>query len=175
MKDDYVMGEDLQAMLAESKRTMLDFTDDYRPLNMYAIFREDLQMPPPKMAAQAGHAFDRCHDKAKIERPDITSQYKGTGNGTKICMSAKNMRQLERAYRDCLTAGIPCQIIIDRGHVLAPHFNGDPVITALGIGPAYRDEVAHIIKRYSLIKNEPQTALDNEQENPIQIKRPKIK
>lgn len=177
MKDDYVMGEDLQAMLAERKRTMLEFTNDYEPLNMYVILREDLEMPAPKMAAQAGHAFDICHDRAKIERPEITSQYKGTGNGTKICMGAKNMRQLERAYRDCLQAGIPCELIIDRGHVLLPHFTGEPIYTALGIGPTYKKEVAHILKRYSLIKGESKEAINPIPEDTVQleIKRPKMK
>lgn len=147
-----MLDADIQAILDERKRTMALFTQDYKPLNMYAIFRADLEMTPGKMSAQAGHAFDICHDKAKVMRPDITSQYKGSGNGTKICMYAKNLGQLIRAYRDCQESNIPCELIIDRGHVLLPHFTGEPIITALGIGPAYKEEVAHITKRYTLIK-----------------------
>lgn len=147
-----MIDADIQAMLDERKESMKAFTDDYRPLYMYAIFRQDLEMTAGKLASQSGHAFDMTHDRAKIERPDITSQYKGSGNGTKICMWAKNLGQLIRAYRDCQAANIPCEIIIDRNAIMLPHFDGNPIITALGIGPAYKDEMAHITKRYTLIK-----------------------
>lgn len=137
-------------MLDERLRTMLDFTEGHRPLNMYAIYRKDLEMPPEKLAAQTGHAYLNAWDKAKEQRPDIAALYKGTGNGTKICMYAKNLGQLLRAYRDFQAAGIPCDLIIDRGHKLYPHFDGNPIITALGIGPAYEDEVKDITKRYTM-------------------------
>lgn len=146
------LDADIQALLDERKESMADFREDYKPLNMYAIFRADLEMSPGKMSAQAGHAFAICYENAIFQRPDITSQYKGSGNGTKICMSAKNLGQLIRAYRECLAANIPCELIIDRGHILPPYFNGDPIITCLGIGPAYKEEIAHITKRYTLIK-----------------------
>jgi PTH2 family peptidyl-tRNA hydrolase len=140
---------DFQALLDERARTMAAFTPEHRPLNLYALYRADLEMPPGKLAAQCGHAYDLAHDLAKLARPDITAQYKGSGNGTKVCMYAKNEHQLARAYEDAKAAGIPVVIIADRGHVLPPHFDGNPVITALGIGPAYRDEVEHFMKRYT--------------------------
>lgn len=150
--DALILDPDIQALLDERARTMLDFVEDYRPLNMYAIFRSDLDMTPGKLSAQAGHAYQMSYDKAVRERPEITSQYKGSGNGTKISMYAKNLGQLIRAYRECQAAKIPCELIIDRGHILLPHFDGKPIITALGIGPAYRDEMAHITKRYTMLK-----------------------
>ena len=139
-------------MLDERKESMKAFSEDYRLLNMYGIFRQDLEMSIGKLGSQSGHAFDMCHDLAKIERPEITAQYKGSGNGTKICMWAKNLGQLIRAYRDCKATKIPCILIIDRNHIQLPHFDGQPIITALGIGPAYKDEMAHITKCYTLIK-----------------------
>jgi peptidyl-tRNA hydrolase len=144
------LDPDIQAMLDERARTMLDFTPDHRPLNMYAIYRADIEMTADKLSAQTGHAFINAWDKAKIERPDIAAQYKGTGNGTKIIMYAKSLTTLIRAYRDCQEAKIPCDLIIDRGHIMLPHFDGNPIITALGIGPAYRDEIEHITKRYTM-------------------------
>jgi peptidyl-tRNA hydrolase len=147
-----MIDPDIQAMLDASKESMKAFTDDYRPLYMYGIFRQDLEMTAGKLCAQSGHTFEMAYKKAEIERPDITSQYKGTGNGTKICMWARNLGQLIRAYRDCQSANIPCKIIIDRSSIMLPHFDGNPIITALGIGPAYKDEMAHITKRYTLIK-----------------------
>lgn len=142
--------DEIQALLDERLRTMQDFTEDHRPLNLYAIYRKDLDMPPGKLAAQCGHAYVNAHDEAKLLRPEVTAGYKGTGNGTKICMYAKNVGQLLRAYQEAKEAGLPCALIIDRGHVLPPHFDGKPIITAVGIGPVYADEVKHITKRYTL-------------------------
>lgn len=146
------LDADIQALLDERARTMRDFTPDHRPLNMYALYRADLEMPPGKLAAQCGHAFQLALEQARLADPDIEARYKGTGNGTKICMYARNLGQLLRAYRDAQAAGLPCALIIDRGHVLPPHFDGQPIITALGIGPCYRDQFEHIGKRYTLVK-----------------------
>lgn len=146
------LPHDIQALLDERARTMVEFTADHRPLNLYAIFRADLDMPPGKLAAQCGHAYVNAHDEALRLRPEVTAGYKGTGNGTKICMYAKNLGQLLRAYREAQAAGLPCSLIIDRGHVFPPHFDGQPIITALGIGPAYRDEAEHITKRLTLLR-----------------------
>lgn len=148
----FILPDDIQALLDERARTMAEFSADHRPLNMYAIYRADLDMPPGKLAAQCGHAYVNAHDEAKALRPDITAGYKGTGNGTKICMYAKNLGQLLRGYREAQAAGLPCSLIIDRGHVLPPHFDGQPIITALGIGPVYRDEAVHITKRFTLVR-----------------------
>jgi peptidyl-tRNA hydrolase len=143
-------GQHIHDLLADRKATMAAFTSDYRPLNMYAIYRADLDMPPGKIAAQCGHAFARAAENAEKASPGTGARYRGTGNGTKICMYAKNEGQLLRAYREMLEQGIPCELIIDRGHLLPPHFDGNPIITALGIGPVYRDEIANTLKRYTL-------------------------
>jgi PTH2 family peptidyl-tRNA hydrolase len=145
-----VLDPDIQAMLDERARTMAEFSPDHRPLMQYAIYRADLDMPPGKLVAQCGHAFQDARDQAAVMRPDIAAQYKGTGHGTKVCMYAKNQHQLLRAYRDAQKAGLPCILVIDRGHVLPPHFDGKPIITAVGIGPVYQDEVKDITKRYTM-------------------------
>ena len=142
---------DILALLQERQRTMLEFSPHHKPLNMYALARRDLEMSPGKLASQIGHAFHLGYKNALEQRPLITANYEGTGCGTKICMYAKNLTQLIRAYRDCQRLGLPCVLIIDRGHVLPPHFDGQPIITALGIGPVYRDEAHEVTKRYTQI------------------------
>ena len=146
------LDPDIQALLDERKRTMAEFTPDHRPLVTYAIYRADLEMPAGKLAAQCGHAYADALDQAEAKTPGIKQRYRGTGHGTKLCMYAKNLGQLLRAYREAQEAGLPCALIIDRGHVLLPHFTGEPIITALGIGPIHPDEAAHITKRYTLAK-----------------------
>ncbi|WP_445143310.1 peptidyl-tRNA hydrolase [Dyella sp. Tek66A03] len=147
---EYLLDEDLVTTLNERKRTMAEFSADYRPLNMYVIYRADLHMSASKLAAQCGHAFVNAYEKAVQERPGITSTYKGTGEGTKIVMYAKSLGSLVRAYRDMQASGLPHHLVIDRGHRMLPHFTGEPIITALGVGPVYRNEVETTMKRYRL-------------------------
>ena len=70
-------------------------------------------------------------------------------HGIKICLEAKNLHALERAYNEALTAGLPCVMITDLGYTV---FEGQPTITAVGIGPCKKEEVHHILKRYQLMK-----------------------
>ncbi|RDI98358.1 hypothetical protein DVT68_07370 [Dyella solisilvae] len=147
---DRPLDPDLEALLAERQRSMALFTADYRPLNMYVIYRADLAMSPSKLAAQCGHAFVNAYERARLERPAITASYRGSGEGTKVVMEAKSLATLVRAYRDLQAAALPYHLVIDRGHHWPPHFTGAPIITALGMGPVFRDEVAHITRRYRL-------------------------
>jgi PTH2 family peptidyl-tRNA hydrolase len=107
-------------------------------------------MPPGKLASQAGHAYLNSFLTSQQERPDITDFYQRDGIGTKLCLEAKNQDALLKAYHAVQAAGIPCSLIIDEHHVLPPHFDGSPIITALGIGPARKHEVHQITKRFKL-------------------------
>lgn len=150
------LDPDLQAMLDERNRTMGLFTADHRPMAFYAILREDLEMPPGKIGAQASHAFEEALKEAKKGNPDIEAQYQGTGHGKKNLHGAKNLAQLIKGYRAAQAAGLPCALVIDRGHVLPPHFTGAPIFTALGIGPVYEDEARKIMNRFSRLRDKEQ-------------------
>lgn len=138
-------------MLDERARTMKDFTADHRPLNVYAVFRRDLEMPSLKLVAQCGHAFDLAIDAARKRDPGLIERYRGTGMGNKPVMYSNGLAGLQRAYEELEARGIPCQVVIDRNHVLLPHFDGQPIITAIGFGPVYKDEVSSITKRFTML------------------------
>ena len=72
--------------------------------------------------------------------------------GTNVCLISKNLYQLEHAYEQAQRDQIPCELIIDQGHIMPPHFTGDPIVTALGIGPVHRCDIKHITKRFKLLK-----------------------
>jgi PTH2 family peptidyl-tRNA hydrolase len=114
--------------------------------------RGDLFMSPGKLSAQSGHAYLNTYLNALKDTPDAAQAYQADGLGTKVCLVATSEYRLLRAYEDAKAAGLPCSLIIDQHHVLPPHFDGSPIITALGIGPARRDDVRHITKRFSLLK-----------------------
>lgn len=67
---------ELQALLDERARTMLDFTADHRPMNLYAVYRSDLNMEPGKLVAQCGHAYQFSLKAARVMNPDIDAHTK---------------------------------------------------------------------------------------------------
>jgi len=110
-------------------------------------------MPNGKAIAQAGHAFTNALLAAHRLDPTLINAYQGTANlGTKIALKAASLDHLLRAYDAAQQAGLPCALITDEHHILPPDFTGDPIITALGIGPARRAEAHPITRRFSLIK-----------------------
>lgn len=109
-------------------------------------------MPAGKLASQAGHAFLNSYLKALTDRPETAVAYQADGLGTKVCLVAPSESRLLHAYEQALAAGLPCALITDHGHILPPHFDGSPIVTALGLGPARRDDVRAITKRFNLHK-----------------------
>ena len=119
---------------------------DPDPYRLYAITRRDLQMSTQKTAAQAGHAYLDAYLDALEKRPYTIPLYK-SGHGIKIAMTAKNLGSLLKAYDQAREAGIPCALITDLGYT---QFEGQPTITALGLGPAKKSEIYHITKRFQM-------------------------
>lgn len=120
-------------------------------LYLYAIVRKDLEMPPGKLASQAGHAFTDSLCLALDQDPDRFHNYRNGHGGSKVVLKAKGETQLINTYNRIRELGIPCTMIVDQKHVMPPHFDGSPIITALGIGPCYRDEVYHAIKKFGCV------------------------
>ena len=121
-------------------------------LRIYAILRGDLKMPAGKAAAQAGHAFLDSYETARHMRPALCEDYMADGHGTKVVLVAPSYGALEEAMEVAAELGLPYALITDSGHILPPHFDGSPIVTALGIGPALRHEVALITNRFELMR-----------------------
>ena len=111
-------------------------------------------MTSGKLSSQAGHAYTDTLWECFDENPEKVLSYRrnnGLG-GSKVTIKCKNIGQLERAARECAEAGIPHSAVTDSGHVMLPHFTGEPVVTALGIGPCTQAECRHITKRYQVVQ-----------------------
>lgn len=107
-------------------------------------------MSPGKLSAQAGHAFlDSYFETARIN-PQKAEEYRSDGHGTKVTLKAPTEDALLVASELCEYEGIPHKLIIDSGHIMLPHFDGTPIITALGIGPCCKDEIQKITKHFKL-------------------------
>lgn len=109
-------------------------------------------MPAGKLAAQAGHAYTDSLIDCLDKRPDLFERYRRGGNaGSKACLKAKNETALRRLADECAAAGIAHAVIVDSGHVLLPHFDGSPVMTAVGVGPISRADAKAFVKRFQCV------------------------
>ena len=110
-------------------------------------------MSPGKLAAQAGHAYTNTLLKALAINSNIVDHYETVDQiGTKVCLEAKDLNQILIAHEKAMHLGIPCSLITDSGHVMLPHFDGNPIVTALGIGPTTKDQVKNITKKFNLVR-----------------------
>jgi len=107
-------------------------------------------MEPGKIASQAGHAFLGAFVKCKNEK--VISEYHKDfpkSPGTKICLKVPNLPELYRIENEARRAGLSTFVVVDSG---CPNFfGGQPTVTALGIGPATKEQIQHITSKLKLL------------------------
>ena len=109
----------------------------------------DLGMGSGKISSQAGHAYLGAFINSS---PEIQKAYHAefpVSPGTKVCLQVDNLDQLLIAEEKAKEAGLSFFRVVDSG--CQNFFNGEPTITALGIGPATKDQVKHITRRFKLM------------------------
>jgi len=121
-------------------------------LYLYSIIPASLDMPLGKAGAQLGHGFEYTLTHCEWFDPKSAERYKQQNNaGSKVCMESKNQSQLIKAYGMARELGLPCSLVVDEHHVLPPHFDGEPIVTALGIGPCTKAQAKEITKRFQCL------------------------
>jgi len=106
-------------------------------------------MTPGKIASQAGHAYLGAFLRCQEQNPQLLAEYLKDFPGTKVCLNGKNLDALLRAQAEAEASGIPCSLITDAG--CSNFFNGQPIITAIGLGPANESQIKHITRRFQLL------------------------
>jgi PTH2 family peptidyl-tRNA hydrolase len=106
-------------------------------------------MSTGKVASQAGHAYIGAFIQSS---PEIQAEYHKEfpeSPGTKVCLKAENLGQILLAENAAKEAGIPYFRVIDSG---CPNFfDGKPIVTALGLGPATKEQIQHITGKFKLM------------------------
>lgn len=105
------------------------------------------------MASQACHAAKNCVLLASRRDPALLRVYQGPDEiGTQIILKAKNEGALRRAQEAAEAAGLITNLVIDKNHIIpGTAFDGNPIVTALGIGPCTAEQAEAITKRFSLV------------------------
>ena len=105
-------------------------------------------MSPGKLCSQAGHAYLGACLQALKTHPELASAYTAQSPGTKVCLHG-SLAELSQAQEQLKAARIPHFLVIDSG---CPNFfDGQPIITALGFGPAKRLDLKRITRRLKLL------------------------
>lgn len=110
-------------------------------------------MSPGKLSAQAGHAYTDALYQAHQTNPELFEAYRnGNQGGSKVTLYVKSETQLINTYLKLQETDIPHAVVVDSNHVMLPHFDGSPVITALGIGPCTKSQIQHITKKFRCVE-----------------------
>lgn len=113
--------------------------------------RNDIHMPPGKLAAQTAHTCVQSMLKYLEKNPHMIHVFSRLStSGSRITLKGK-LSQILKARDEADRLGLPYALFQDSGHILMPDFNGDPIITGLGIGPAHKDEMRSITKKFQLL------------------------
>lgn len=110
-------------------------------------------MPAGKLAAQATHAARISLLKYISQHPEHLEEFISLGScGSVVVLQAKNLSQLEDCHAKALSENFPTALFTDSEHILLPHFDGSPVVTALSIGPAPRQTMRHLTKKFRCVQ-----------------------
>lgn len=105
-------------------------------------------MSQGKAIAQAGHAYL----EAALGASDTAegASYASLCPGTKITLAGGSEEEMLRLCDKLQAAGLTPHPIIDRDHVELPHFDGSPILTAIGLGPISRDQAPGCLRKLKL-------------------------
>lgn len=101
-----------------------------------------------KAISQAGHAFLGSFLKAQQQTPDVTTAYATESPGTKVCLQG-DLNSILRSAQEAEEAGVPHFLVVDSG--CENFFDGQPTVTALGVGPITKNQAHKITGRFQLL------------------------
>lgn len=105
-------------------------------------------MFPGKIASQAGHGYLHAFLAAQDLWPAQAACYVADPPGTKVTLSGK-LQAILAAQEQAQKDGIPHFLVVDSG--CPDFFDGEPTVTALGLGPATKNQIQHITRRFNTL------------------------
>lgn len=110
-------------------------------------------MPSGKMASQASHASRLSLLHFLKQNPHRLDEFIDKNlAGSVIVLKVDNEQILHTVFEKAKEEDFPSALFTDSGHILEPHFNGEPIVTALSIGPALKQDMYHLTKKFKLVK-----------------------
>lgn len=110
-------------------------------------------MTSGKLASQVSHASRLSLLNFVRKNPHAIDEFiKLNSAGSVVVLHAKNATILSKIYEQAQSEGLPSALFKDSGHIMPPFFDGSPVITGLGLGPATKESMRHLTKKFNLVK-----------------------
>ena len=102
-------------------------------------------MSAGKLASQAVHAGRLCLLKFMQKYPHRIQEFIDCNTaGSVVVLRAKNASVFDKLSAKVEEAGLISVRFEDSGHVMLPHFDGSPTLTAMAIGPARKEDIFRI-------------------------------
>lgn len=115
----------------------IDHQNPKQIIVMRRKFPSGVKLRRGKEIAQGAHASQLATQRAaELDTPAYREWV--AGPIAKICVYVETEEELVALAERARTAGLPYALVTDAGHT---EFHGVPTRTALGIGPAYPDEL----------------------------------
>lgn len=112
--------------------------------------RGDLNMPAGKLAAQAAHCCAQSLLASLAMDPErLRILSRAAHSGSRVILRARHERQILAAYEEARSRDLPSALFYDSGHILPPHFDGNPILTGVGLGPASKAALRPVVRRFS--------------------------
>lgn len=107
-------------------------------------------MTEGKANAQSGHAYvDALLHSLSHPDDEIRARaeaYARLRPGTKISLDGGSAADFDLLIAKLRAQGVPHVVIVDRDHVEPPHFDGSPIVTAIGLGPFTRRDTPKCLR-----------------------------
>lgn len=109
-----------------------------------------------KSCAQACHAARLSLLRFLEKHPERGREFlAGNSVGTIVVLDAPDLQCLQKMAAQAASRRLPWALFVDSGHVMLPAFDGSPIVTALAIGPASKDDISPITRNLRCVGNEP--------------------
>jgi peptidyl-tRNA hydrolase len=100
-----------------------------------------------KSAAQACHAARLSLLRYLKLHPDRADEFlKLNSVGSMVVLDAPDLPTLQKMAAKAAHLRLPWAMFTDSGHVCRPSFDGSPIVTALAIGPARKEQISPITR-----------------------------
>ncbi|MCF6110774.1 aminoacyl-tRNA hydrolase [Mesorhizobium muleiense] len=116
-------------------------------LRMWLFIRQDLPMPPGKLAAQAGHGYATCLWLSNDRDPDLVSMYMSHAQA-KIAVGVKNEVELLKCVEACKEGGLVAVAVKDAARTVFDK----STYTVGAVGPCFRKDLPKRVSRLRLFE-----------------------
>lgn len=106
-------------------------------------------MSAGKVAAMASHCSRLSLLMFLKHNPQMADKFlELNACGSMVVLKAKKESDIRKAQQLALEENLPVSEFSDSGHIHGSDFNGDPLFVGISIGPAYRNQISHITKKF---------------------------